>query len=88
MSASVPLVSLPVLPVLRSDLPGWLSVSIVVVAIAFALLAMALMFVRVRARPDDARTSGDVGTFPTRYLDPILVISAIVVILLALAAIR
>jgi amino acid transporter len=70
------------LPVLRSDLPGWLSVSIVVVAIAFALLAIGLMFVRVRS--DDARG----GNFPTRYLDPVLVISAIVVILLALAAIR
>jgi hypothetical protein len=86
MSASALLVSLPVLPVLRSNLPGWLSVSIVIVAIAFALLAIVLMFVRVRARQDGARS--DSGTFPTRYLDPILVISAIVVILLALAAIR
>jgi hypothetical protein len=79
---------IPALPVLRSDLPGWISVSIVVVAIAFALLAIALMFVRVRS--DDARggSAGSGGSFPTRYLDPVLVISAIVVILLALAAIR
>src|SRR4051812_28302316 len=73
------LANMSVVAPLWLDVPNWVSLTIVVASIALALLVIALMFVRVRpASDEDSR-------YPDRYLDPVLVISALTVIGLALA---
>lgn len=67
-------------PLLVANAPGWLSAAIVVVAIALAVATVALMLARPRATGD-----GESGA-ARRVFDPMLILSALVVIALAVAA--
>lgn len=67
-------------PVLAASAPGWLSAVIVVVAITLAVATVALMLARPRATG-----TGEAGG-ARRAVDPMLILSALVVIALAVAA--
>ncbi|HUG14055.1 MAG TPA: hypothetical protein VMM78_03465 [Thermomicrobiales bacterium] len=59
---------------------GWMTASIVAASVVLALLAVALMFARARGAGEEAG-----GQRPV-YIDPVLIVSAAGVIVLALAA--
>lgn len=67
-------------PLLGTSAPGWLSATIVVVAITLAVATVALMLARPRATD-----TGEAGA-GRRVVDPLLILSALVVIALAVAA--
>lgn len=67
-------------PLLAISAPGWLSAVIVVVAITLAVATVALMLARPRPT---AAGDGDVAR---RLIDPMLILSAFVVVALAIAA--
>jgi hypothetical protein len=83
------------LPVASAATPEWLTGTLAVAAILLATLAVALMFRRVdvsgpaAAGDSDARSRTPAETprrYPAVYYDPVLVISALGVIGLAIAA--
>jgi hypothetical protein len=57
-----------------------LALGIVIFSILLAVLVAALLFARVRPAPGDEPLR-----HPSRYIDPVLLVSALVVVLLALA---
>ncbi len=67
-------------PLLAASAPGWLSATIVVVAITLAVATVALMLARPRAIE-----TGEAGA-GRRVVDPMLILSALAVIALAVAA--
>jgi hypothetical protein len=71
----------PLAPPAQTSMPDWLLIATIGVSIMLALVAAAMMFVRTRPMPEDEQ-----GQQPRRYIDPVLLISAAGVILLALAA--
>ena len=70
-----------------SDLPDWLIVGIVVVAVLLALLSVALMVVRTRPARDDSEDT-DATRYPQLTREPVLIISALVIVVLALVVLR
>lgn len=67
-------------PVLATSAPGWLAAAIVIVAITLAVATIAMMLARPRA------TDGGEDGAGRRFIDPMLILSALVVIALAVAA--
>ena len=73
-----------------AQLPDWLNETLVIAAVALAFLAVALMFRRVDA--SSSRPAGDdpVGLperqYPSVYYDPVLIVSALGIVALAVAA--
>lgn len=65
-----------------SGLPEWLIGVLAVAAIGLALLSVILMFARTRPSPDDAESS----RYPTLTREPVLIISALIIIVLAVLA--
>jgi hypothetical protein len=74
--------------------PEWLTATLVVAAIVLAILAVGFMFRRVAVPDRDPATDADEGAdpatpatrqYPAVYYDPVLVISALIVIGLAVA---
>ena len=66
-----------------SLLPDWLVVAIVAVAVLLALLSVALMFGRTRPSPDDSGDQ-DATRYPPLTREPVLIISALIIVVLAL----
>ena len=66
---------------LRASVPDWLALAVVVVAVALAVVTISLMVLRVRPAPDQ-----EAGSWPATVRDPVLLVSAISVIVLAIAA--
>lgn len=64
-------------------LPDWVVAAIVIASIAVALLTVLAMFRRVRQPDAGAAPAG--RHYPERYRDPVLVISALGIVALALA---
>lgn len=67
-------------PVLATSAPDWLSAAIIIVAITLAVATIVLMLVRPREAGSDVAAGG------RRAIDPMLVVSAVVVVALAIAA--
>lgn len=89
------LIAATTLPLYRTATPGWLTATIAIAAILLALLAIAFMFWRVDSPDSTVTTDATDGAgpsdnaprrYPTVYNDPVLVISALGVIALAIAA--
>jgi hypothetical protein len=71
------------LAVLGSD---WLTATLVLAAIVLALLAVTLMFRRVDVSETNGSGSADTRrSYPAVYYDPVLIISAIGIVALAIA---
>jgi hypothetical protein len=66
---------------LRADVPDWLALSVVIASVALAIVTLSLMLLRLRPAPDQ-----ETGNAPATVRDPVLFLSAIGVILLAVAA--
>ena len=66
---------------LQTSVPDWLALAVVVVTVSLAVVTLSLMLLRLRPAPDEelARSSGIVR-------DPVLLVSAACVIMLAVAA--
>lgn len=82
------------LPIARATTPEWLTATLAVAAILLAILAVGLMFRRVAISERNPPIADDDGSgpaasparhYPAVYYDPVLVVSAIVVIGLAVA---
>lgn len=65
----------------QTDLPDWLALAVVVASILLALLTLSLMLLRLRSASDE-----EPRTTPAVVRDPVLLVSAVGVILLAIAA--
>ncbi len=70
-----------VLITLQAGVPDWLALSVVVASITLAVVTLSLMLLRVRPAPDE-----ETGRAPSTVRDPVLLLSATGVILLAVAA--
>ncbi len=66
---------------LQADVPDWLALVVVVVSILLAVLTLSLMVLRVRPSADD-----DASSAQMTVRDPMLMLSVLGVILLAIAA--
>ena len=66
---------------LRADVPDWLALSVVIVSVALAVVTLSLMLIRLRPASDE-----ETGNAPATIRDPVLLLSAVGVILLAVAA--
>jgi len=70
-----------VLVPLQASVPDWLALSVAVASIVLAILTLSLMLLRVRPAPDE-----EPDRAPSTVRDPVLLLSAVGVILLAVAA--
>lgn len=70
-----------------SGLADWLVVGIVAVAVLLALLSVALMRGRTRPSPSDSGEQ-DERSYPQLTREPVLIISALVIVVLALVVLR
>lgn len=66
---------------MQIGVPGWLALAVVIASIILAILTVSLMLVRLRPAPDE-----DTSTAPSTLRDPVLLLSVVGVILLAIAA--
>ncbi|HEX5165652.1 MAG TPA: hypothetical protein VFV93_09675 [Thermomicrobiales bacterium] len=69
----------PVVP-LQTGVPDWLALAVVVASVALAVLTLSLMLVRLRPAPDEEHDA------PVTVRDPVLLLSIVCVIALAVAA--
>ncbi len=67
-----------------SGLPEWLIGVLALAAVGLAVLSVILMFARTRPSPDDTESS----RYPTLTREPVLIISALVIIALAVLVMR
>lgn len=69
------------IPPMQTSVPDWLALAVVIASIVLAVLTLSLMLLRLRPAPDGEpdRVSGIVR-------DPVLLLSAVCVIALAVAA--
>ena len=74
------MVSVNLVP-LRADVPAWLAMAVVVASIALAVLTFSLMLLRVRPAPDE-----ETGSAPSTVRDPVLLVSVVSVIVMAVSA--
>ena len=65
---------------LRADVPDWLALSAVIASVVLAGVTLSLMLLRLRPASDE-----ETGNAPATVRDPVLLISAFGVILLAVA---
>ena len=66
---------------LQTALPDWLALAVVVASIVLAVLTFSLVLLRLRPAPDEASDSA-----PATVRDPVLLLSIVSVIVLAIAA--
>lgn len=66
---------------MRADVPDWLALSVVIASIALAVVTLSLMLLRLRPASEE-----ETGNAPATIQDPVLLLSAVGVILLAVAA--
>lgn len=66
---------------MQAGVPDWLALAVVVASIALAVLTLSLMLLRVRPAPDQ-----EAGSARVIVRDPVLLLSAVGVIVLAVAA--
>lgn len=71
----------PIIPLLQTSVPGWLALAVVITSIVLAVVTLSLMLLRLRPATDEH--SQDTAR---AIRDPVLLLSAACVILLAVAA--
>ena len=69
------------IPLLQTTVPDWLALAVVVASIVLAVVTLSLMLLRLRPAPD-----GEPNHAPGIVRDPVLLLSAVCVIALAVAA--
>jgi hypothetical protein len=69
------------IPLLQTSVPDWLALAVVIASIVLAVVTLSLMLLRLRPAPDEEPDS-TVGI----VRDPVLLLSAVCVIALAVAA--
>jgi hypothetical protein len=70
----------PTIPLLQTDVPDWLVLGAVVTSVVLAAVTLSMMVVRLRPAPDEDTSTARI------IRDPVLLISALSVIGLAIAA--
>ncbi|MGH9175994.1 MAG: hypothetical protein ACRD1H_16630, partial [Vicinamibacterales bacterium] len=60
---------------MRASTPDWLALAVVVVSVALAVVTISLMLLRVRPAPGQ-----EAGSWPATVRDPVLLVSAVSVI--------
>jgi uncharacterized membrane protein len=68
------------IPILQTDVPDWLALGAVVASVVLAAVTLSMMVVRLRPSPDEDTSTARI------VRDPVLLISALSVIALAVAA--
>ena len=71
----------PTIPPLQTGVPDWLALAVVIASIILAVLTLSLMLLRLRPATDE-----EPGSAPGAVRDPVLLLSAACVIVLAVAA--
>lgn len=66
---------------LRGPIPDWLALAVVIASMLLAILTVSLMALRLRPAADE-----EPGRAPSRVRDPVLLLSAACVVVLAVAA--
>ena len=69
------------IPLLQTSVPDWLALAVVIASIVLAVVTLSLMLLRLRPAPDE-----EPGSTAGIVRDPVLLLSAVCVIALAVAA--